>query len=620
MNRPPVFHFFTTAALAVFITGCANTTAPPSQALLPEASSGYSPKPGWATTRFAVAAANPLATDAGYQILKAGGSAVDAAVAVQMVLGLVEPQSSGLGGGAFLLHHDGKVTEAFDGRETAPAAATDKLFIGADGKPMPFDEAVVGGRSVGVPGTVRMLEMAHSQHGKLPWAALFAPAIALAEGGFKVSPRLNTLLAADKFLKTDPIAAAYFYNPAGQAWPVGHLLKNPAYAAVLRSIATLGSKGLLEGDVAQAMVAKVRSHPSNPGQLSLQDLSSYTAKKRGPLCFDYKVTVKTYSICGMPPPSSGAIAIGQILGILNNTSAATLPLGPAMPDFSGAVPSADWLHLYTEASRLAFADRAQYVADPDFVAPPAGSWLSLLDPAYLTKRAQLIGEKSMKMSLAGVPIASGAIKTSYAPMPEQPEYGTSHISIIDSAGNALAMTTTIEYAFGSRQMVSVNPALAGGFLLNNELTDFSFVPTDAAGQPIANRVEPGKRPRSSMAPTLVIDKTTGQVILSAGSSGGAFIIHDTAKTLYGTLNWGMNVQDAINLANFGSLNGPTLLEEKRFPAATVEALQARGHEVRELEMTSGLQAIERTKTAGSTTYNGFFGGADPRREGVVLGD
>lgn len=323
----------------------------------------------------------------------------------------------------------------------------------------------------------------------------------------------------------------------------------------------------------------------------------------------------------MPPPGSGAIAIGQILGILNHTHAAKLPF-----DKANKVPSADWLHLYTEAARLAFADRAQYVADPDFVAPPAGSWTSLLNPAYLAQRAQLIGEKSMKMVVAGVPIASGAIKnnslrTKYASMPEQPEYGTSHISIIDAAGNALAMTTTIEYAFGSRQLVNVkqgDTALAGGFLLNNELTDFSFAPSDAAGQPIANRVEPGKRPRSSMSPTLVIDKSTGQVLLSAGSSGGALIIHDTAKTLYGTLNWGMNVQEAINLPNFGSLNGPTLLEKNRFPITTHEALKARGHEVKELEMTSGLQAIGQHSGSGTTAR--FFGGADPRREGVVLGD
>jgi gamma-glutamyltranspeptidase/glutathione hydrolase len=618
---------------AALLSGCATNqpqfaptftyTAP----ILPEAASGYTEKPGWATKKFAVAAANPLATDAGYQILKAGGSAVDAAVAVQMVLGLVESQSSGIGGGAFLLHQDGKAggkMEAFDGRETAPAAATESLFIGKDGKAMAFTDAVVGGRSVGVPGTVRMLEVAHKQHGKLPWSTLFQPAIALAESGFKVSPRLNTLLAAEKNLKNDPVAAAYFYDATGAAWPVGHVLKNPAYADVLRKIAKDGSKALHEGEIAENIVRKVRNHPTNAGVLSLQDLANYTPKKRDPLCFDYKVDPEIYQICGMPPPSSGAIAIGQILGILNNTPAPHLPLDSTTVPTAAEFLSPEWLHLYLEASRLAFADRAQYVADPDFVAPPAGNWKEMLNPVYLTQRSKLIGEKSMKTASAGIPLPYAAIKTSanfkYAPMPEQIEYGTSHISIIDAAGNALAMTTTIEGAFGSMQMVSPNAALSGGFLLNNELTDFSFAPTDASGKPIANRVEPGKRPRSSMAPTLVIDKTTGQVIMSAGSPGGALIIHFIAKTLYGTLNWNMNAQEAINLPNFGSLNGPSILEAKRFPPAVVEALKAKGHEVREIEMTSGLQAIERTTSSGATTYDGFFGGADPRREGVVLGD
>jgi gamma-glutamyltranspeptidase / glutathione hydrolase len=623
---------------ASLLAGCATQspqfiyTAP----ILPEAASGFTAKPGWATKKFAVAAANPLATDAGYQILKAGGSAVDAAVAVQMVLGLVEPQSSGIGGGAFLLHQQAGIAcvathkdepcglEAFDGRETAPAAATESLFIGKDGKPMAFTDAVVGGRSVGVPGTVRMLEMAHKQHGKLPWATLFQPAIALAEGGFKVSPRLNTLVAESKTLKNDPVSAAYFYDAAGAAWPMGHVLKNPAYGAVMRAVAKDGSKALHEGAIAQAIVNKVRNHPTNAGVLSLQDMANYAPKKRKPLCFDYEVKPESYQICGMPPPSSGAIAIGQILGILNNTVAPQLPLNSVKVPTAEEFLNPEWLHLYLEASRLAFADRAQYVADPEFVTPPAGSWTSLLDPAYLTQRSKLIGEMSMKTAVAGVPIASNATKTSsnqkYAPMPDQIEYGTSHISIIDAAGNALAMTTTIEGAFGSMQMVSSNPALAGGFLLNNELTDFSFAPADASGKPIANRVQPGKRPRSSMAPTLVIDKTTGQVIMSAGSPGGALIIHFTAKTLIGTLNWDMNAQQAINLPNFGSLNGPSILEAKRFPPAVVEALKAKGHEIREIEMTSGLQAIERTTSSGAATYDGFFGGADPRREGVVLGD
>ncbi|WP_345060435.1 gamma-glutamyltransferase family protein [Acidovorax lacteus] len=592
-------------AAAALLAGCASTPAsfsytPPPAAAQPEAASGYTEKPGWATQKFAVAAANPLATDAGYQVLRAGGSAVDAAIAVQMVLTLVEPQSSGIGGGAFLLHFDGKQVEAFDGRETAPAAADERMFLGADGKPMAFHDAVVGGRSVGVPGTVRMLELAHRQHGKLPWAALFQPAITLAEGGFKVSPRLHTLVKGDAHLKKDPVAAAYFYKPDGDARDVGFNLRNPELAAVLRRIAAEGSKALHEGEIAQAIVDKVRNHPSNPGRLSTADLAGYQAKKREALCADHPVAARTYRICGFPPPSSGAIAVGQILGILRNTNAGTIPL-------QDGLPNAEWLHLYTEAARLAFADRGLYVADPDFVAPPAGSWMSLLDPAYLAQRAKLIGPSSMKVAQPGTP---GAVKTSYAPMPDQPEYGTSHISIVDAQGRAVAMTTTIEDQFGARQMVK-------GFLLNNELTDFSLAPTDASGQPIANRVQPGKRPRSSMAPTLVFDKATGELLMSGGSPGGAAIIHYTAKTLYGVLHWGMQPQQAINLPNFGSMNGPTLLEEKRFPPATVQALRAKGAEVREQAMTSGLQAITRGQVQGKPMW---LGGADPRREGIVMGD
>lgn len=587
-------------AAAAMLAACG--TAPSkfsySPPLLPEGASGYVDKPGWAARKFAVAAANPLATDAGYQVLKAGGSAIDAAIAVQMVLTLVEPQSSGIGGGAFLLHFNGKDVEAFDGRETAPAGADDKLFLGADGKPVAFYEGVVGGRSVGVPGTVRVLEMAHKQYGKLPWAQLMQPAIVLAEGGFKVSPRLNTLAKGDAHLKKDPTASAYFFKPDGEVLDVGYNLRNPELAAVLRKIAAEGSKALHEGEVARAIVDKVQKHPTNPGKMTLEDLAGYQPRKRAPLCHDYRAQDKDFRICGFPPPSSGAIAVGQILGILGNTPAAALPL-------QNGLPSADWLHLYTEAARLAFADRGQYLADPDFVQPPAGNWMSLLAPSYLAERARLIqpAGPSMKTAQPGTP---GPVSTSHAPMPDQPEYGTSHISIVDGYGNAIAMTTTIEDVFGSRQMVK-------GFMLNNELTDFSFAPADAQGRPIANRVQPGKRPRSSMAPTLVFDKATNQLVMSGGSPGGALIIHFTAKTLYGVLNWGLNTQQAINLPNFGSLNGPSLLEEKRFPPATVEALRGRGAEVREQALTSGLQAIQKTPA-------GFFGGADPRREGVVLGD
>ncbi|TWO72625.1 gamma-glutamyltransferase [Caenimonas sedimenti] len=591
-------HVLTVLATASLLAACASAPSNfaysvPTQ---PEGASGITAKPGWATSKFAVAAANPLATDAGYQVLKAGGSAIDAAIAVQMVLTLVEPQSSGIGGGAFLLHFNGKDVEAFDGRETAPAAADEKLFLGADGKPLAFYDGVVGGRSVGTPGTVRLMEVAHRQYGKLPWASLFAPAITLAEGGFKVSPRLNTLAKADAHLKKDPVAAAYFFKPDGEARDVGFNLRNPELAAVLRRIANEGSGAFYEGEIAQAIVDKVQRHPTNPGKLSMADLAGYQPKKREPICHDHKARGKDYRVCGFPPPSSGAIAVGQILGILASAHADAIPL-------ENGLPSANWLHLYTEASRLAFADRGQYLGDPDFVQPPGGSWMSLLDPAYLASRARTIGAQSMKVAQPGTP---GQRTSRYGPSPDQPEYGTSHISIVDGYGNAIAMTTTIEDQFGARQMVK-------GFLLNNELTDFSFAPADAQGRPIANRVQPGKRPRSSMAPTLVFDKSNGQLVMSGGSPGGALIIHYTAKVLYGTLNWGLNTQQAIDLPNFGSLNGPSLLEEKRFPPATVEALRARGAEVREQNLTSGLQAIQRTPT-------GFFGGADPRREGVVMGD
>ena len=609
MNRPFALSLTALALLSACATpptGLTTTQAPantwrysvPEQ---PEAANGNSAKPGWAYARQAVAAANPLATDAGHQVLRAGGSALDAAIAVQMVLGLVEPQSSGIGGGAFLLHFDGRQVTAHDGRETAPAGARSDMFMD-QGKPIPFDDAVQSGHSVGVPGAVRMLEVAHRQHGRLPWAQLLAPAITLAEQGFRVSPRLHALLQADPHLKKDPLALRFFYNAQGQAWPVGHVLRNPEYAHVLRRIANEGGRALHEGPVAQAIVARTAQAP-RPGTLSLQDLKNYQPKERDALCFDHTAASRAYRICGFPPPSSGQIAIGQILGMLGHTQSQG-------PELAGGLPSPDFLHRYTEASRLAFADRAQFVADPDFVKAPAGDWRSLLAPDYLRERSQLIGTQAMKTAPAGQP---GGQSTSFAPMPAQTEYGTSHISVVDAQGRAVAMTTTIDAAFGSRRMVSTDPSRPGGFLLNNELTDFSLAPADAQGRPIANRVEPGKRPRSSMSPTLVFDKPTGQLLMSGGSPGGALIIHYTAKLLTGTLHWGLNAQQAIDLPNFGSLGGPTLLAAQRFERSTVDALKARRHEVREMDMTSGLQAIERTP-------RGWFGGADPRREGVVLGD
>lgn len=568
---------------------------------MPEASSGLSAKPGWSARRFMVAAANPLAAEAGYQMLKAGGSALDAAVAVQMVLALVEPQSSGLGGGAFLMHGDGRAVQAWDGRETAPAAADERLFLLPDGRPMPFQQAVVGGRAVGVPAVVRMLEQAHRVHGKLPWARLLQPAIRLAEEGFPVGARMHALLREEQALRSSPNAAAYFYGPDGQPHPVGYRLRNPALAQVFKRVAAEGSSALLTGAVADDIVRRVREHPTNPGRLSAADLAGYRPVLREPICTDWRA----YRVCGFPPPSSGHLAVMQILGLLD-------ALGTVAPGAGAEGPTnAAFLHRYTEAARLAFADRAQYVADPAFIRAPGGNWSSLLDPGYLRARASLIGEQSMKTASPGLP--PGVERLSHAPQPPQPEFGTSHLSIVDGEGRALAMTTTIEAAWGSRILSDGGTGLPGGFLLNNQLTDFSFAPADAQGLPIANRVEPGKRPRSSMSPTLVFDRRDGRLLMSLGSPGGAAIIHFTAKALLGTLAFGLDAQRSIDLPNFGSFNGPTVLEKGRFDAATVQALKARGHVVQEIEMTSGLQAIQRQ--AG-----GWFGGADPRREGVVRGD
>lgn len=586
----------TAMALALATTACAPTdNRPTPDATQPEPASGYAPKAAQTFQQWAVAAANPLATQAGFDVLASGGNAVDAAVATQMVLALVEPQSSGLGGGAFLLHFDGQRVQAFDGRETAPAAATESLFLDDSGKPMAFFDAVVGGRSVGVPGVLSMLEQVHTAHGKLPWSTLIEPAIQLADKGFPVSARLHQLLSADKYLRQDPEAAAYFYDAHGKAWPVGHLLRNPDLAQVLRLVAAHGAAGLMQGDVAQAIVDKVQRHPTNPGLLSLSDLRQYRPKIREAFCSDYK----RYTVCGMPPPSSGAITVAQIMGQLQHVQALTPPATNA----SLAQPSADWLHNYLESSRLAFADRARYIADPDFVQAPANSWHSLVAPSYLASRAALIGQTSMGKATHGNP---GEQAVSYGVMAAQPEYGTSHISIVDGNGHAIAMTTTIENGFGSRQMVK-------GFLLNNQLTDFSFAPVDEAGRPIANRVEAGKRPRSSMAPTLVFDTDSKALMLSAGSPGGSLIIHYTAKTLLGVFDWGLSAQQAIDMPNFANNNGASLLEAQRFAPATVQALQARGHTVRQMDMTSGLQAV------GRINGQDLQAGADPRREGVVMG-
>jgi gamma-glutamyltranspeptidase/glutathione hydrolase len=557
----------------------------------PEIATGWQDKPGWSAQKFMVAAANPLATEAGYQMLKQGGSAIDAAIATQLVLTLVEPQSSGIGGGAFLMHWDGKKVRSFDGRETAPASATETLFQDANGKPLPRAEGVVGGRSVGAPGVLRMLELAHKEYGKLAWPKLFAPAIKLAEEGFAVSPRLHALLGNERHLQRDPVAAAYFFDKDKQPWPVGHLLKNPELARTLREIASGGADAFYKGRIARDIAAKVQGHPSNPGGLTAADIAGYQAKERAPVCADYR----SYSVCGMPPPSSGGVAIAQILGILE-----TSKIGDYAP--VNGVITADAIHLMSEAERLAYADRNRYVADTDFVPLPGKGASGLLDKSYLRQRAALIGDKSMGRARAGVP---AQVKVAWGDDTALDKPSTSHLVVVDSYGNGISMTTSVEDAFGSRQMVD-------GFLLNNQLTDFSWDAADENG-PVANRVQPGKRPRSSMAPTLVFDKQTGQLVLAAGSPGGSTIINYVAKVLVGTLDWKLNVQQAISLPNFGSRNGPTELEAGRVPAGVVEQLKARGHEVRQFEMNSGLQGLQRTP-------EGWFGGADPRREGIVRGD
>ncbi|KPH75049.1 gamma-glutamyltransferase [Bosea vaviloviae] len=552
----------------------------------PEAATGRIAKTHGTAQRFMVAAANPLAATAGRDILRAGGSATDAAIAIQLVLNLVEPQSSGIGGGAFLLHWDEaarKVT-TLDGRETAPAAATPDRFIGPDGKPMRFLDAVLGGRSVGVPGTLKLLEEAHKRWGRLPWAQVIAPAIRLAEEGFPISPRLNGLLSGERNLAKDARAAAYFYGSDGKPKTVGTILRNPAFAATLRTIAGNGAQALYTGPLAQDIVATVTGHATNPGDMTLADLTAYRIEERDPVCGAYRV----WRICGMGPPSSGAVAVQQILGILETRDLARMGLG------------AEAAHWFAEAGRLAFADRNLYLADPAFIGIPLGG---LIDRDYIRSRAGLVSpDRSMGRARAGEPPNKRA--QLLAPS-EGIENGTSHISVIDAAGNAISMTTTIEDGFGSRLMT------AGGFLLNNELTDFSFLPEED-GKPVANRVEPRKRPRSSMAPTLVFD-ASGRLYAVVGSPGGSQIIGFVAKTLVALLDWKMDPQAAVDLGNFGSRNGPTELEKGTEAEAWRAALEAKGHDVRLLEMTSGIQAIVKTP-------QGFAGGADGRREGVAIGD
>jgi gamma-glutamyltranspeptidase/glutathione hydrolase len=607
-------------ALLGMLVGCANPVAQPvapAPALKldlyvpPEPPSGYSPHPIRFANQDMVAAANPLAVKVGVAILAQGGSAVDAAIAVQMVLNLVEPQSSGIGGGAFLMHFDqaaGKVL-AYDGRETAPRAADPDLFLGSDGKPLGFLQAVDGGLSVGTPGVLRMLETAHRFHGKLPWHTLFDPAIALATNGFAISERLGVLIASNKAriqAQGEPVAS-YFLNTDGSPKATGTWLKNPELANTFRAIGNGGANAFYTGDIAKDIVNRVNQHPSRPGRLSLADLQDYSPKVREPVCGTYRVS---YLVCGMPAPSSGGITLLQTLGLLGHF------------DLAGMQPnSADSVHLMSEAYRLAYADRARYIADPDFVTVPTAG---LLAPDYLAQRAGLISmQKSMGIPKTGLPagVASANGADTSANLPS-----TSHFSIVDRAGNAVAMTTTIENGFGSLQMVR-------GFLLNNQLTDFSFSAKDAQGQLVANRVEPLKRPRSSMAPTFIFNTATGALEGITGSPGGSAIIQYTTKTVVGMVDWQLDVQQAINLPNFGAQTDATTSLEKGSVIDTPalrEALAARGHTVAQTAaFASGLHGItfNGQRADGSAGLlarhpgaGAYAGGADPRREGTAQGN
>jgi gamma-glutamyltranspeptidase/glutathione hydrolase len=530
-----------------------------------------------------VVAAHPLAVDAGHAVLALGGSAVDAAIAVQAVLGLVEPQSSGIGGGAFLLHwsESERRLRSYDGREAAPLAARDDRFLREGGAPMPFLDAVASGASVGVPGVLRMLELAHRRHGRLPWRELFQYAIFAAEEGFIVTPRLNLLLERDPALREDAVARKLYYDADGRAIAVGSRLVNREYGRTLRAIAAGGADALHYGGIAEDIVRAVRGH-ARPGDLTLADLSRYSALEREPVCGTYLAS----RICGMGPPSSGGIAVLQILGMLERTGFHALPAA-----------SAAAVHLFAEAGRLAYADRAHHIADPGFVPQPVAG---LIAPDYLDARARLIGARSMGPAMPGEPRDGLMVGSA----PETELGGTSHLAIVDAAGDAVSMTTTVESAFGSRIMVR-------GFLLNNQLTDFAFVP-EFAGRPVANRVQPGKRPRSSMAPTLVFD-ANGRLTMALGSPGGPQIINYVAKSLVATLHWGMGLQAALELGNFGSTGGPTQLERGTALEELGDALAERGHVIGFPQLTSGVHGFERTAP-------GWRSGTDPRREGSARGD
>ncbi|MFI6998548.1 gamma-glutamyltransferase family protein [Nocardia sp. NPDC050175] len=574
------------------------------------------------TKTFAVSTANPVSTKAACAVLRDGGTAADALIAAQAVLGLVEPQASGLGGGSFMMYYDAasKTVDAYDGREVAPAAATENYLRWVDDvdRSQPKPNARASGRSIGVPGVLRMLEMAHRDHGKTGWRELFDPAIQLADHGFPISARFAQQIAESaKDLALDDAAKAYFLNPDGTAKAADTTLTNPAMAKTLGAIASDGAQAFYTGAIAKDIVdaATTTSGGRTPSLITTADLANYQAKKRTALCTSYR----THEICGMPSPSSGGITVASTLGILENFDLAALPpdnLGSGAEARNGGKPKADAVHLISEAERLAYADRNKYVADTDFIPLPGNSPQTLLNKDYLKQRAALI-DRGHSMGTAQ-PGDFGPVPLGVGPQP--PEHGTSHISVVDKYGNAAAMTTTVESAFGSFHIVD-------GFVLNNQLTDFSADPVGTDGVPVANRVQPNKRPRSSMAPTLVFDKaadgTRGALSYVTGSPGGSVIIQFVVKTLIGMLDWGLDPQQAVSSLSFGAGNGPETGLGGEHPSIItadngnndplVTRLRELGHKVSIAPQSSGLSALLHDG-------QGWVGGADPRREGAVLGD
>ncbi len=608
----------------------------PGDPAIPETQTGYKlGKKAVTAASFMAVTANPLATQAGCNVLAAGGSAVDAAVAVQAVLGLVEPQSSGLGGGAFMLHYNAttKQVQSYDGRETAPAAATEDYlrFVSATDRtnPLPnlgssFASTRASGRSIGTPGAVRMLELAHQDHGRQAWSTLFAPGVKLATDGFPISGRMAAAIAGARndFLR-DADATAYFLNADFTPKALGTNIKNPDYAATLNSIAQGGANAFYTGPIAQSIVNKIKVTSGGatttvaitPGLTEMSDLANYRAQRRDPVCTTYRNTW----VCGMGPPSSGGIAVAQSLGILENFDMASATNRPTLVNDEGGKPSVQGVHLVSESQRLAYADRNLYVADTDFVSLPGAGVSSMVDKTYLKNRAGLISlTRSMGTATAGVFTAARPAGVS-----TQEGNGTTHMSIVDKYGNVVVMTTTIEAGMGSFHFTR-------GFLLNNQLTDFSFDPSDATGV-IANRIQPLKRPRSSMAPTLLFtqaaDGSRGDFLMATGSPGGAAIIQFVVKTVVSAVDWKLDAQQATSMVNFGAGNSVTTGVGGEHPSIDstntglndplLNGLRSLGHVVSFAAQSSGVSTIIKTQQNGRTV---LVGGADPRREGIALGD